>query len=78
MKKSHILNLLSGVIIVGIMVLHILEGGNYLLSLFLIGLYLVSYILERKDFHKEYWVTLTSVLLVFSLWSVAGKLFFAP
>ena len=78
MKKSHLLNLLAGVIIIGIMVLHIFEGGKISLSLFLIGLYIVSYILERKNVNIAYWATLTSVLLIFSLWSVAGRIFFAP
>ncbi|CAH0294607.1 hypothetical protein SRABI134_04434 [Peribacillus sp. Bi134] len=78
MKKSHILNILAGLIIIGVQVYHIANGGDPLFPVIMIGLFVVSYIMERKGVSSFYWAGLTILLLLFSLWTMLPRLLFGP
>jgi hypothetical protein len=48
LKKTHLLNLFAGLIIVGVWIFHIAIGGYPVFPLSMIGLFVVSYFMERK------------------------------
>mgnify|MGYP001088532015 CR=1 FL=1 len=66
MKKIHILNIIAGVIIVGLMGLAIAKGSNSI-PYFLIALFFISYFMQVKNFVRIVWVMVTSLLVIFSL-----------
>ncbi|MED3790749.1 hypothetical protein P4576_26680 [Peribacillus frigoritolerans] len=74
MKKSHILNILAGLIIIGVQVYHIANWGDPLFPVIMIGLFVVSYVRERKGGGSFYWAGLTILLLLFSLWTMLPRL----
>lgn len=78
MEKGHLLNFLAGLIIIGIWIFNITIGSYPALPLTIIALFIVSYVMERKGINAALWGTLTSLLLVFSLWTMVPRIFFWP
>ena len=78
MKKSHLLNIFAGLIIIGIWIFHIVNKADSLVPVCIIGLYVVSYVMERKGVDAFYWAAITILLLIISLWTMAPRLFFGP
>ncbi|ECO1677993.1 hypothetical protein [Peribacillus frigoritolerans] len=78
MKKSLLLNILAGIIIIGAWIFHIANGEDPLFPVIMIGLYVVSFIMERMGVNKLYWGALTTLVLVFSLWTILPRLAFGP
>ena len=78
LKKSHLLNIVAGFIIIGILIFHIVNGADLLIPVCMIGLYVVSYVMERKGVDTLYWAILTIPLLFISLWTITPRLFFGP
>ncbi|CAN7651646.1 hypothetical protein LJR015_002641 [Peribacillus frigoritolerans] len=78
LKKSSLLNFLAGLIIIGVQVFHIVNGADPLFPVIIIGLFVVSFIMERKGVTSFFWVGLTILLLLFSLWTMLPQLLFGP
>ncbi|PFG14668.1 hypothetical protein ATG70_2904 [Bacillus sp. es.036] len=79
MKKSHIFNIFSGILITIIWIYQIVANGAYpLLPLVMIVLVLILYIMERKGVDTVYWAAPTIVLLLISLWTMVPEFFFGP
>ncbi|MDF9761094.1 signal transduction histidine kinase [Peribacillus simplex] len=79
LKKSFLFNILAGLIIIGVQVFHIVaKGANPLFPVIIIGLFLISFIMERKGVSSFYWAGTTIFLLLFSLWTMLPQLFFGP
>lgn len=78
MEKSHIFNISAGFIIIAIWIFHTAMGGDPAFPLFMIGLFVISYFMERKGVSTFYWAALTTFLLIISLWTMAPRLFFGP
>ncbi|MDF9759588.1 signal transduction histidine kinase [Peribacillus simplex] len=78
LKKSFLFNILAGLIIIGVQVFHIAKGANLLFPVIIIGLFVVSFIMERKGVSSFYWAGITVFLLLFSLWTMLPQLFFGP
>lgn len=74
MKKIHILNIIAGIIIVGLMGLAIAKGSNSI-PYFLIALFFISYFMQVKNFVRIVWVMVTSLLVIFSLGTLLPYLF---
>ncbi|USK74299.1 hypothetical protein [Peribacillus frigoritolerans] len=69
MKKSSLFNFLAGLII-GVQVFHIVNEADPLFPVKIIGLFVVSFIMELKGVTSFFWVGLTILLLLFSLWTM--------
>ncbi|PRA78200.1 hypothetical protein CQ056_24915 [Peribacillus simplex] len=78
MKKSSLFNFLAGLIIIGVQVFHIVNGADPLFPVIIIGLFVVSFIMERKGVTSFFWAGLTILLLLFSLWTMLPRLLFGP
>ncbi|MEK4534524.1 hypothetical protein NST21_04075 [Peribacillus sp. FSL K6-1552] len=62
LSKSHIFNLLAGVIIIGLMIYYFTLGYNWLVLSFNILIFVVSYILERNKVTIFAWLPITLIL----------------
>jgi hypothetical protein len=78
LKKTFLFNILAGLIIIGVQVFHIAKGVTLLFPVIIIGLLVVSFIMERKGVSSFYWAGITIFLLWFSLWTMLPQLFFGP
>ena len=55
-----------------------INEADPLISVCIIGLYVVSYVMERMGVDTFYWAALTILLLIISLWTMAPRLFLQP
>ncbi|MFE4354536.1 hypothetical protein [Peribacillus butanolivorans] len=78
LSKSHIFNLLAGVIIIGLMIYYFTLGYNWLVLSFNILIFVVSYILERNKVTIFAWLPITLISLLWAISPFIGSLFFAP
>ncbi|KQU12985.1 hypothetical protein ASG65_11565 [Bacillus sp. Leaf13] len=78
LSKSHIFNLLAGVIIIGLMIYYFTLGYNWLVLSFIILIFVVSYILERNKITIFAWLPITLISLLWAISPFIGSLFFAP
>jgi len=76
MIKIHILNAIAGFIIVLSMGRVLLVGSN-ILPYIIIALFLISYLLQIKNFGREVWIMITGLLVVLSI-GCSLPMFFAP
>lgn len=76
MIKIHILNAIAGFIIVLSMGRVLSEGSNSL-PYIVIVLFLISYLLQIKNFGRDVWVMITGLLVVLSIGCFL-PMFFAP
>ena len=76
MIKIHILNAIAGFIIVLSMGRILSEGSNGL-PYIVIGLFLISYLLQIKNFGRDVWIMITGLLVVLSI-GCFFPMFFAP
>ncbi|MFF5400328.1 hypothetical protein ACFY5J_24060 [Peribacillus butanolivorans] len=78
LSKSHIFNLLAGVIIIGLMIYYFTLGYNWLVLSFIILIFVISYILERNKVTIFAWLPITLISLLWAISPFIGSLFFAP
>ncbi|MGE7768729.1 hypothetical protein [Peribacillus sp. NPDC096540] len=78
LSKSHIFNLLAGVIIIGLMIYYFTLGYNWLVLSFIILIFVVSYILERNKVTIFAWLPITLISLLWAISPFIGSLFFTP
>lgn len=76
MIKIHILNAIAGLIIV-LSMGRMLSVGSNGLPFIVIALFLLSYLLQIKNFGKDVWIMITGLLVVLSIGCFL-PMFFAP
>ncbi|MGG0509324.1 hypothetical protein ABE078_17780 [Priestia megaterium] len=74
MKKIHIFNIITGIIIIVSMSLAITGGSNNI-PYFLIIMFFISYFMQVRNIIKSVWVMVTGLLVVWSLGSLLPYLF---